>query len=158
MSVVVGVITAPFHFNQRFWMRNLVNQPNMYFVLGSEKCYRNNIMNYLFLEEENRTYNDIVSVGGPECTKLSTVVKTRRWFEYALKFNTAWIAKTDDDVVWNPQKLHAEINMMQPNFAYHGVMRWRLYSQNKSNVCGKFMHVSPPKSHPLFYKPRRYQL
>ena len=76
-------------------------------------------MNYLFLEEENRTYNDMVSVGGPECTKLSTVVKTRRWFEYALKFNTAWIAKTDDDVVWNPQKFYAEINIM---------------------------HVSPPKS------------
>ena len=47
MSVVVGVITAPFHFNQRFWIRNLIKQPNMYFVLGSETCYRKNIMNYL---------------------------------------------------------------------------------------------------------------
>ena len=102
-------MTAPYHFNQRFWMRNLIKQDMMFFVIGSSTCYRKSHSQYLFLRDENNTHRDIVSVGGPECSKLATVVKTRNWFEYALRYGTDWIAKTDDDVVWNPIKYMKKI-------------------------------------------------
>ena len=115
----------------------------VFYVLGSSSCYRKSQAQMLFLQDENKTYRDIVSVGGPECNKLATVVKTRKWFEYALRYDTDWIAKTDDDVIWNPNKYRHELSILTPTFAYHGVMRWRMYNPNVSSVCGRFMHVSP---------------
>ena len=106
MSVVVGVMTAPYHFDRRFWMRKLIQQNMVFYVLGSSSCYKNSHFQYLFLRDENNTYRDIVSVGGPECNKLATVVKTRNWFEHALRYGTDWIAKTDDDVVWESLQIH----------------------------------------------------
>ena len=122
----------------------------MYFVLGEQNCYKSKEMQFNLLQDENRTYSDIVDVGGPECTKLSMVVKTRNWFEYALRFNTTWIVKTDDDVIWNPTRLRNEMSSIPPRLAYHGIMRWRMYSPNASSACGRFLHLSPPKSHPGF--------
>jgi len=119
----------------------------MRFVLG--RCLAADV-SYL-LDEEHRVYGDLHRFKhAKDGFRSAHVIKTYEWYIYAKGLDTRWVAKADDDTLWNVPLLLAELRLLTGKHAhaYHGVMRWRWYSTVDSAVCGAFVEHGPPKPPP----------
>ena len=148
--IAIGVMTRPHNFDRRAWMREHAPAPPellMRFVLG--RCLAADV-SYL-LDEEHRVYGDLHRFKhAKDGFRSAHVIKTYEWYIYAKGLDTRWVAKADDDTLWNVPLLLAELRLLTGKHAhaYHGVMRWRWYSTVDSAVCGTFVEHGPPKPPP----------
>ena len=125
--IAIGVMTRPHNFDRRAWMREHAPAPPellMRFVLG--RCLAADV-SYL-LDEEHRVYGDLHRFKhAKDGFRSAHVIKTYEWYIYAKGLDTRWVAKADDDTLWNVPLLLAELRLLTGKHAhaYHGVMRWR---------------------------------
>ena len=159
--VVIGVMTAPLNFDRRAWLRKhapAASELLVRYVLG--QCMQNRLDMLYLIDEEERVYGDLHRLtNASDGSRSSHVVKTYEWFRYAMGLDTVWVAKTDDDTLWNVPLLMLEARAMgaQHAYAYNGVMRWRWYDALAHDVCGKFVDTGPPAVPPWRIAPQTEQ-
>jgi hypothetical protein len=159
--LAVGVMTTPKAFNARGWLRQHMQQwmqhQKIFFVLGDyQRCPPSYWRGEAYpddVSEERRIHEDIVIVDSPDCAKMHLIWKVARWWQYAASLDGyRWVAKTDDDSLWNMPALLSDLAVLESALSsdaarqnvYYGAMNYRSFSLRHSVACGDHAFNAPP--------------
>lgn len=144
VRLLVGIISAPFNFDRRAWIRTHVRhheQHRFAFVIGTlSVSYRTDLQ--LLVDAEARDFGDIVRVNASDGMRTSNVLKTFAWWRHAIELGDEfdYIAKTDDDTLYSSRRVLNDLSAApRRERAYYGAMRWRLFSGKDRDVCQPFV-------------------
>lgn len=151
LLLVVGIITAPAHFDRRLWIRQKLRVSDarcrgirVLFILGSRN--RMTRAHQLAIRHEQRAHDDIVFVNARDWVPHAVAEKSLAWWQYAdsePSLRSRWYMKTDDDSLAHLPRLETDLRAMERmgrSHYYYGVMTWRAWTpfyKEPDAACGE---------------------